>query len=161
MIHSIVEQLKNAASSSTVIGAMTSGLLGLAATGTDLIAGNGSWVIGVCAVLGAVLANLPKIISARAHAKLSESEYIGKETRGLIDMLKKSAWDSERILALSNNLRHTVQSSYQASLLHITYLESLMGDHGIKNIPKIQPLDMSQLLKEYDEQIINIKNARP
>lgn len=157
----LLEKIVALPASSTVIGALTSGLLGLAVTATDFVKeGNGGLVVGLCAVLGALLANLPKIMRERSTARLSESEFVASTTRGLIETLMKSASDNERILAMERELRHRIQGAYQTSVFHIAYLEGIMEDHAVKNYPQFTRLDVEKLMSDYDGEVVRIKNAR-
>jgi hypothetical protein len=156
----ILEQVKAAAGSSSVIGAMTSGLLSLAATiGNSEATSNSALIVGGAAILGALFANLPKFIAARATARMNEVEFLGKTTNGIIERLTKSATDNERILAIEVEMRHTIQGAYQAAVSQCQLYEDMLEEKGVKLTRKLVPLDVVALLRNFDKEVINIKNS--
>lgn len=146
---------------SQVIGATLAMLFGVGTEASGISrTGNTAIYVAFCGFAGAFIASLPKIIAARAHAKLSDGEFTSKQTRGLIDMLRKTASDNERILAIQSAVRHDIQGELQAARGHITLLEIIMREHDLANvIPDYHPADIRELLREMDRKILEIKEA--
>lgn len=121
--------------------------------------GNTAVYVALCGFMGAFIASLPKIIAARSNARMSENEFIGAQTRGLIDTLRKNSSDTDRILALSTSVRHDIQDSLQAAYWHIEFLKALIPRDKHKEIPPFTPLDIRSLLREMDNKVLEIKES--
>ena len=146
---------------SPFIGAIISALLGGIVDTTGLIhSGNTTLFVALCGLAGAFFASLPKIIAARSHAKMSESEFVGKETRELVKMLRKQNVNYDSILSLQVAARHNIQGFFQAAVWRINLLEDELERAGLQVIHgKYEPPDINGLLRDLDKQILEIKRT--
>jgi hypothetical protein len=151
------------AGKSALLSGLAAGIFGFASESSGFIPENGNklFFVALCALAGAFIGVIPRIMMAWFNHRASERDFVGKEMRELIAFLKKSAEDNDRILDLATTVRHTIQESYQTAVWHINYLESQLREKGVTNFPSVQTLDVAVLLRNMDEEIKAIKNRKP
>lgn len=147
-----------------IFSGVTSGLLSFGFT--EATTGNAGLALlfsvlssAISATLVAYFSNRPKYIEAVSHARISESELLGKQTSELISTLKQTADDNSRVATLQVFARHKIQGFLQAYQSHIDLCHMIMQEHDVK-IPTFKTADVDSVLTELDERIDAIKNRR-
>lgn len=144
--------------------ALAAAIFGIGAEVSGVVQDNTNRIfwVAMCALAGAFAGSMPKILGAIFGYRQSEREFVGKEIHGLITMLKKNAYDNERILAIQTGVRHAVQEGYQAAIWRIELLERELKDaHITLDLQPLQIVNVPKLLKDMDVEVIKLKAEKP
>lgn len=142
-------------------GAIGAGLFsGLSSFATmEAMTGNTVLAIAISAVLSSASAAVvayyhhrPRYIEAISHARLTESELLGRRTSALLTRLEQQNANNIEIIRLHVECRHDVQNALQGYFSHGQYLERLLTEHKI-TFPALNEYDIGKRLATLDKEI--------